>query len=257
MYLMAKGQTADELFGEFKRVDSKIKRIRREGIRESSTLDCLLKQSGKLITKLDDCLSNGGRLLNPLMDYCFARLSDGYSYINHLGRRDSEDVFEVIPLVSDFLKDIKNNIDEKILETYDDIPKRLGVISGNCFFEVDEDFRRLCVPVRNFVEFKNGKWQEGRLYKNKGIEINADIFSYPANSKILGFAKIVSNFMNKEGINGARYETDHSGIKYIGGHGPKETTIYIGNRYINDFFKDKEITIRTEKKIKVTIPNLG
>ena len=156
-------QTANELFKEFKQVHSKIKRIRKNSIRESSTLDKLLGQRGELEIELSRCLSNRERLSNPLLDYCFSRF-DGYSCINHLGnhlgeRVDSDSAFDVVPIVKNFLDDVKESIGEKILETYDDIPKKIGIISGNCFFKIEENFRNLYVPVRNLIKFNKGKWQ--------------------------------------------------------------------------------------------------
>ncbi len=253
---------AGELFKEFKQVHSKINRIRKKGVRESSELDKLLGQRGELEIKLSNCLSSGGRLSDPLLDYCFAKF-DGYSCVNPFGKRnDSDSAFDVVSLVNNFEKDVKKYIDQKILESCDSIPKRLGIISGNCFFGIDGNSRGLYVPVRNLREFNKGKWQED---STKSMEIDPEIFSYPANLNILDFSKIkiVSHLSKKEGINlnktvinGTKYETDHSGIKYFGGSAPKETAIYIGNGYVDRFLKDKEVTIKTERTIRIPIPDL-
>ena len=185
------------------------------------------------------------------MDYCFANF-DGYSYINSLGERvETDSAFDVVPIVKNFMKDVKDSIGEKILETYDDIPKQVGIISGNCFFGMERACRHLYVPAKNVEIFKDEKWKEEKVFPN--FMVTRDIFEYPIITllTINDVSKLIKN-KNKR----ITYETDNSKEKYIGGSGPKETAISIGNSYVYEILGDKVVTIKTEKKVRVPIPNL-
>jgi hypothetical protein len=79
-------------------------------------------------------------------------------------------------------------------------------------FEQDRTFRYLYVPVKAIK--KENKRKIVIPDKSK-IYISSDIFEYP-----------VGTLVFRRGI----WKTDHSKEIYVGGSGPAEITVYIGNR---------------------------
>jgi len=238
--------TLEEKFEKVKKIHKEIKYIQNEGIRESIKLNLLKEKRCQLERSIQDYLLNGEQLENHLEDYCFRNFAQS-SYQDDLNNEIiySPSVFERIPKVKEFTHEIEKVNGQKILMIQENDLKT-GIISGPCEFEIEVQFRYLFVPVEKLFEFdfQKKEWYQNKLkIKDKNlIFINPDIFKYPSQQRL--------HFM---GENWRIWKTDYSKVKYISGGPPEETTIYLGNDYVESVLENLEVTIPS-KKIKVTLP---
>lgn len=227
---------------EVKQIHSKVIDLTtKQGIRESTQLDNLYLQRYELERAIEKDLTNGERLKNPIEDYCFRALSGSKKNNGMTGKCSYITVFDYIPKVEEFFKQVVKLKGEKILTVYGDHPKETGIISGDCKVEIKQDnpfnHRKLYVPVKKLLRFnKNKKWEEDN--EKPEVCIDIDIFTYP--SILTG-----NNFSVFEKEISIIYETDHSKEIYFGGPGPEETKIYLG---------DEGTKIRLKNNIIITIP---
>lgn len=222
-----KSRGLEDKFKALLDIQGKIKKIRAN--KDTLPSERLLDQRGYLEAEISRHLVNGEILGDSFMDYCLRRFN-GSTTININGENErNPSVFDIVPEVKSFMSYIGKNKGQKILSTYDGISAELGVIDGKCRFEViDRCYRHLYVPVRQLWEFNSthNKWEQ----KKEMFYVNPDIFSHPG---------LCPAFNNGKG-----WTTDHSTETYIGGPGPKETSIYVGDKEVNAVLKrSRRLTI--------------
>lgn len=215
---------------EIKKINGKIKSQRTRGVRESTTLDKLLNERHELEWDICRKLNETEKIPNPLMDYCFKHL---------VPAEKKESVLDKISLVEKFTKDVQKTIGQKILYAQGNNLK-VGTISGKCVFKIEEnEFRNLYVPVK---ELKTFDYRDTNKWKNKGdgsIFINDDIFKYDNKfSRSLDdiFVNAFTKFILKD--LGCSWKADYSNTRFIGGPGPKNIYIYLGDKLVENKLKE-------------------
>jgi hypothetical protein len=230
--------TLEEKLEEIKEVNNKVNSQREKGIRESDELDKLLERRHDLEIDIDRHLLNKEKIADSLLDYCFRHFT-GISSIDGLkgGVVYSKNVFDRIPKVKEFVKQINKLKGEKILTTQGN-KLETGIIAGSCEFKVEGSFRYLHVPVKQLFAF-NSKSTQWQREEENFLYINPDIFSYS-----------LYKVMNNRSV----WRTDHSKKMHIGGPGPKETTIYLGDGIVEDCL-ERHLTIEISST-KRSVPTL-
>ncbi len=189
---------------------------------------------------LSDQINEGKILKNPALDYCF----------RHYG----EKIYEHLELVNEFREQVKKYSGQQILTVKENQKLDIGIISGECEFEVDKTFRYLYVPVKDLQTFQvkegyTGNWKKGE----DKIWINDDIF----NAKKIRFKKselcqklpelLKKDFLNNQNKDfGAYWEGNYSKQMVVGGPRPKNWHVYIG---------DKIVKHNLEKHLEMNIPS--
>lgn len=219
-----KGSLREKL-GLVKEVNTNIRSLEARGIKSSTGLDRLLERRCNLEVDIARHLMSGGRLANPVYDYCFRNFGGVSLHIN--GETNYKTVFDVIPRVRRFVGVVESVIGLKVLSAYGEGSAQTGVVSGSCGVDIKGSFRNLYIPVKQlFVLSQEGKWVKGEdVYEggkttknNTHLQVNSDIFRYPSRFNLGG------EFL---------WQTEHSGERYVGGSGPEETSIYLGNDAVN------------------------
>ncbi|MCF7910385.1 hypothetical protein K9L16_01785 [Candidatus Pacearchaeota archaeon] len=212
-------------------VTREIQELKNDGIRASTKLDELLEEHRNLGREISYLMTDqNARLPNPVLDYCFRNFTDT--------------ALSSAKKVKNFMRQVEEIKGEKILSIYEDTSSRhphmnrskieTGIISGPCEFEIERTFRHIYVPVKQKFELRkeSTNWQKSE----EGILINKDIFEHPKYS-----------FFTPDRV----FETDHSRLNYIGGPGPGETKILLGNKAVDKELK-KYATRTLTKKVEVT-----
>ncbi len=241
---MGKG-TLDDKYKELLKVQKRVKRA--SDNQDTQPSERLLNKRGELESEISRQMVKGEVLPDKFMDYCLRNFHGGYTIEINFQNVRVPSVFDIAPRVKAFIDYIMEQGAQRILSTYGELPTQLGVISRECEFKVRQTFRNLFVPVEQLWVFdKNeNKWQRGeKSYnpKEKRHEINndlfyihPDIFSHPG------------LFCGSQGM----WITDHSRERYIGGSGPEETTVYIGNNQVNESLQIKRVVSIPSAQIAV------
>ncbi len=245
--------TLEKKFNELIGVQTKIEKIYAD--KDVSPSEKLLDQRGKLEIEIDRHLINGEKLEDRFMDYCLRNFAGGYTHsVNMKSKRDSS-VFDKVPAVKKFMDYIAKSKGQKILSVYGNLPTETGIIKEECKFYLNKSFRCLCVPVEQLFVFSDEKWNKGRAIWNpeKGEQI--DFGNYLEINSGVFFRSGHSPFDNN-GKKGTIWTTNYSGRIYIGGPGPKETQVYVGNKLVDEQMA-KSIIVnipKNERKIKFVSP---
>jgi len=229
-----------DLVNELYEVQKRIETIMAN--KDMSPSNSILEERVEIEQEIHRKLIDGGRVKDPVLDYCLRHFAAISSNVN------SEDTFtpsalDMIKKVKKFTEYIDDRAGARILTTYGGIPRETGVISGPVKFEIEDTFRHMYVPVDQlYVSDNNGGWIQGKgglKTNNNSFHITPDIFSHPG-------------FLLGNGI----WATNHSGETYIGGSGPEETSIYVGNMKVAHELKkgyNKECP-KTTRKIVMRFP---
>ncbi|MBU4069898.1 MAG: hypothetical protein KJ646_02860 [Nanoarchaeota archaeon] len=196
---------------------------------EQTKVENLYDKQKELGRKILEKQVNGSIIENPALDYCF--------------RHFSEKIYEHLELVNEFKYQVKQYFGQKILTVRENEKLDLGIISGECIFEVDKSFRYLYVPVKDLKTFGieegyTGNWEKG----GDKIWIESDIFDTkkirfrnknPEKSELLKkFPELLkkSKQMLEQTKNfGEYWNADYSKQICIGGPCPNNWHVYIGN----------------------------
>lgn len=240
-------RTLEQKLARAKDIYSEINGNRERITKASATLYNLLEETKELEGDIDRHLLDKERIEDPLLDYCFRHFSGILSY--YMGEKKravhAKCVFDMVPEVEKFLKQVEENKGEKVLVVHGNF-QETGIISGPGQFTIEETFRYLHIPVEQLLvlNHKTRKWDKGKTEWKKGKEvpygnlvyINPDIFTHPS-------------AISESGI----WATDHSKLTYVGGGPPKETFIYVGNSFVEEGLKKYPIIIPARKQ-KVSPP---
>jgi hypothetical protein len=161
-----------------------------------------------------------------------------------------------MPVVKEFLQQVKRLQGQKILTVYGDAPSETGIILRPCQIitnrEEGYNHRDLYVPVNMFFFLDKTKSAWLINEKQPGVFIHPDIFKYP--KMFEGHELPLSP--QSHGRESFIWTTDHSKQTYTGNSGPEETIIYLGNAAVKKgLIKHKIITIR--QKIEIPEPTYG
>jgi hypothetical protein len=241
------GGTLEEKYSGLLVVQDKIGRISKD--EDTRPSDKLLDERGELELEISRHLTNGEVLDDPFMDYCLRHFNGGTTHMENNGTRRSPSVFDRMPRVKRFIDYVEKNEGKKILSTYGGKPNEAGIIEDSVKFEVDGCFRTMCVPVKGKLKaYVGGKWKDGanaHLHRARDFYVSSDIFSHPQ-ILVLG------------GMVGGIWETNHSNESYVGGPGPSETGIYIGEQNIKNALTPgfQELIPERKKTVVASFPNL-
>ena len=179
-----------------------------------------------------------------ILDYCF--------------RHSNGDVFDKIPVVNEFLDQIKELQGEKMLTVKEGENLEIGIISGEGMFSVERSFRHLHVPVERYQVFELGKenWKEDV----KQIWINGDIFEEkrlrikPSNSKQELLQKLIRETegervkLSERVVSSYIWNVDYPGRRYAGGLELNNWFVYLGDDAV-----ESGLEKHSEMKIPETI----
>jgi len=220
-----------------KRLEEKLKKVL-EIDSQLKQIPKLEEDINKLLNQINESLVNGEQLQNPILDYCLR-----YNY--DLGIVEGENTAQTRlsklerehRLIKTFLNTIKDSKGQKVLEIYGEVPKEIGIINDPCKIIMQGEFnhRNIYIPILKHQKFNDkGGWD---LTKEDKMWVQGDLFSYPA---LMLFNKDI-------------WKTDHSKESYIGGPGPKETSLYIGNKTVKNQLKSIS-PLTTQKETPIQEP---
>lgn len=206
-----------------------------------------LKEDEKTLKSsiLHDQIYNGKILEDPALDYCF--------------RHYNENIYRHLELVNEFREQIKKYSGQQILTVRENEKLDIGIISGECEFEVDKSFRYIYVPVKDLQTFHIGEGYTGNWEKGEDkIWINDDIFNTkkirfrnadPEKSDFLqqfpeALEKTVQRYNQNKDF-GEYWDADYSREMRIGDHCPNNYHVYIGNKIVKH---------NLEKHLEMNIP---
>lgn len=240
--------TLEEKFDELIEIQTKIEKINSDkDIRPSERL---LDDRGELEIEINRHLINGEKLKDGFMDYCLRHFAGSNAHIVNMKSKRVPSVFDKIPAVKKFVDYIAESKGQKILFTYDNFPKETGIINGKCEFHLNKSIRNLYVPVEQLFVFSDGKWNKGKMVWSSEIDKQIDFGNYlDVDSNVFFRFRHFPFDNNYE--KGKIWTTDYSKEIYIGGQGPKETQIYVGNKLVDNWMSKPIIVNIPEKKRKV------
>ena len=183
--------------------------IRRASSREtpdSEALSKLKERKKDLLRDIHTRMIHGERLDDSVQDYCFRNL---------VGKPCA------VGLLRKFMEHVKSMRNQQILTFLGGYPREKGIISGECEFEINDSFRYLYVPVKQFLSFSVDRrvWQKKRNAGSK-VYIFPDLFTHPEEA----------HRSDRESAP-IWWVTGHSQLTYVGGSAPKETKVYLGKEY--------------------------
>lgn len=204
--ILYKGTLSDKV-DELLRIQSKIEKIKK--VSDSVPSYSLLEKRVEIEREISRHLINGEEIEGDyVLDYCMRHFT-GIDYMENRVRKITS-AFDIMPRVEKFSRYVSDNIGKPIVLMIDGSIKETGIISDHPEFSVVNNFRYLHIPTDNSFEFTKNRHHKRK--EDPRIYVNPDIFAHPGRS----FG---------EGI----WTTDHSKLFYVGGHGPKETKICIGD----------------------------
>ena len=219
---------------DIKKISSKISIIKKEGVRQSTSLDNLFFQIKEYENEIKKHFREYLRaeFKNPVLSYCY------HNFHNEPEENYFSISTDIVPQVKKFIKNIKEFAGEKIFVDYSNNNFRIGEISGKCKF--DGIPIGINVPVKTLyecsLETANSVWVEEHYFKTK-LPILKEIFD-------LRICKdnVVSD---EKGAKWITYDYDYS--KDIINR-TRKITFSIGNALIDEELK-KERAVKTEKSI--------
>ncbi len=219
---MIKGSLEEKL-KEVKKTNTDLEKQKEISEKEFEKLSELKRKKRELSYDISNHLLNDEQIKTPLLDYCF--------------RHFAESAFEKVPIIEKFMKHIEEFKGEKILSAQKD-NLRVGVISGPCEFKVEKTYRYLYVPLKELFKFNEEKEKWEKNDKSNLLFINGDIFQHHINIFSTENLSELTKIMGGKKINGYFWEADYSQSKYIGGSGPTNIRIYIGNDFVERGLKE-------------------
>jgi len=216
-------------------VQNQIQRILRRGHYRTKHLTRLLDQRAELEIDIDRHLLRDERIVDPVLDYCFRHFCAGRS-IGGEGEATYGTAFDKLPLLKKFLRKIVESKGQEIL-TIRGCELERGVITGPGEFTVNDTYRYLHIPVEQlrFSDTKTLRWKTGKteydIDKNRRVPygervwINPDVIEHRRKPEI-----------DEKGI----WETDYSGVAFVGNERPSDTSVYIGDENVQRGMRNRK-----------------